>query len=98
MLDVSFYAHLIALTLRGSPFPQIRRATSLLLGTVAQESAFTSTTQLGGGPALGYGQIEPATEASLWNDYLAYQAEITAWFERCCGQTGPNTAALEQDM
>lgn len=98
MLDVPYFAHLIETTLRGSPFPQLRRATSLLLGTCAQESCFTYTTQLGGGPAKGYFQCEPATEADVWSNYLAYQPTLCEVFAVRCGMTGPNPTALEHNM
>ena len=62
IISVPFYADLIRCVLHEGPFPEVARAQSLLLGSVAQESAFTYTTQLGGGPALGLGQVEPATE------------------------------------
>src|SRR5262245_57500457 len=98
MIDVLFYANLIQVTLRAGPFPNVRRATSLLLGTVAQESHFTYTEQLGGGPALGLCQCEGATEASVWQDYLAYQPALADWFLTRCGRDGPNASALQYDM
>ncbi len=43
---------------------------ALMLGTAAAESSLVDRVQIGGGPALGYWQMEPATAASLWNHYL----------------------------
>jgi len=97
MLDVNYVAELIHITLQGSPFPDVPRAIPLLLGTAAQESALTYTEQLGGGPALGYWQIESATEASLWNDFLAYDAPRRHWIVTRCGVDGPNSGALQYD-
>lgn len=98
MIDIMFVAHLIRVTLTGAPFPHLTRALPLLLGTGAQESGFRSVRQLGGGPARGYWQIEPATERSVWADYLAYQPELRAVVTKRCGRQGPNVFALEHDM
>jgi hypothetical protein len=98
LLDVAAYADLIQCTLRGSPFPHTERAVPLLLGTVAQESAFTYTRQIGGGPARGFIQMEPATEQSLWGDFLAYHEDMATYVTRRCGRGGPDEGALEYDM
>jgi len=98
MLDVPYVADLIQVTLRGSPFPHTQRAIPLLLGTAAQESGFEYTQQIGGGPALGYWQLEGPTEVSIWADYLEYHGDLADWFLTRCGRDGPDTAALEHDM
>lgn len=50
------------------------QAMELLLGTAATESKMGLwLRQLGGGPALGLWQIEPATEWDVWNNYLAFR-------------------------
>ena len=49
----------------------------LLLGTCAQESAFGKyRRQLGGGPALGIFQMEPATFMDIVENYLNYKPEL----------------------
>lgn len=98
IISVPFYGDLILCVLRESPFPDTQRAQRLLLGTVAQESQFIYTRQMGGGPARGFPQIEEATEHSLWVDYLAYHAEIADYITSRCGRGGPDEAALEHDM
>jgi type VI secretion system secreted protein VgrG len=98
MLDIPFYGDLIWLALHQGPFPDNDRALHLLLGTCAQESGFEYTSQLGGGPAKGYFQCEPATEADVWANFLAYQPEISAYITSRCGVTGPNVDALEHNM
>jgi len=98
MIAVPFYAQLIRTTLRGSPFPDIERSVSIILGTAAQESGFQYTEQIGGGPALGLLQVEPVTEASVWADYLAYHGDIADWFLTRCGRDAPNDAARQFDM
>jgi len=98
MIAVPFYAQLIRATLRGSPFPDLERSVSILLGTCAQESGFQYTQQIGGGPALGLLQVEGVTETSIWADYLAYHADIADWFLTRCGRDAPNDAARQFDM
>ena len=54
-------------------------AVMLLMGTAAQESHFKYTLQIGGGPALGYFQMEPKTFVDICNNYLLFQpTELTA--------------------
>jgi hypothetical protein len=48
----------------------------LLLGTAAQESHVTYLRQLGGGPALGIYQMEPATHDDIWDNYLSYRSSV----------------------
>lgn len=48
-------------------------AEALVLGTAMAESGLRYVKQLGKGPALGLWQIEPATEADVWENYLAYR-------------------------
>ena len=45
-------------------------AEDLLLGTALQESGLRFTHQLGGGPALGFWEMEPATHDDCWKNYL----------------------------
>ena len=46
-------------------------AEQLLMGTAVKESDLLHKTQLGGGPALGYFQMEPATHEDLWSNFLS---------------------------
>lgn len=49
-------------------------AVELLMGTCAQESHLgTYFAQLGGGPALGVFQMEPATHDDIWGNFLKYK-------------------------
>lgn len=47
-------------------------AGQLLLGTALQESGLCHRRQIGGGPALGLFQIEPATYQDQYDNYLRY--------------------------
>lgn len=52
-------------------------AVNLLMGTCAQESAMGKyRRQLGGGPALGIFQMEPATFRDIVKNYLNYKQEL----------------------
>ncbi len=53
-------------------------AENLVMGTAAQESHLKYIRQLGGGPALSFFQMEPATYEDLWANYLEYKPELAA--------------------
>ena len=48
-------------------------ASNLLMGTAMQESGLVYLRQLGGGPALGLFQMEPATHDDIWTNYIRYR-------------------------
>ena len=53
-------------------------AEELLLGTAVQESLnFQYRTQVGGGPAKGYFQMEPSTHDDIWENYLKYRQKLS---------------------
>ncbi|MEO5346732.1 MAG: hypothetical protein H7834_10200 [Magnetococcus sp. YQC-9] len=71
-----FRAHVIqpALQLVGMASPA---AEALLLGTAAQESGLGRyLRQVGGGPAMGVFQMEPATYQDIWRNFLPHQPKI----------------------
>ncbi len=45
-------------------------AEALVLGTVLAESSLKYIKQIGGGPALGFMQMEPATHDDIWVNFL----------------------------
>lgn len=51
-------------------------AAQLLLGTALQESGLCHRRQIGGGPALGLWQMEPATHDDCWDNYLKYRSDL----------------------
>lgn len=51
-------------------------AEQLVMGTAAQESRLTYLAQVGGGPALGLWQMEPATHADIWTNFLRYRKDL----------------------
>jgi hypothetical protein len=52
------------------------QASELVLGTACVESGLKYLHQLGGGPALGLWQMEPATHNDIWENFLAYKPEL----------------------
>lgn len=60
-------------------------AVRLLLGTCAQESAMGRyRRQLGGGPARGIFQMEPATQRDIYENYLRYHPALKAKIKWVC--------------
>lgn len=53
-------------------------AEQLVLATGLHESYLTYLRQIGGGPALGVFQIEPATHTDIWQHYLFYRPVLSA--------------------
>jgi len=58
--------------------PKSPEAEMLLLGTAAQESSLRDAQQIGGGPALGYFQMEPATHDDCWSNYINARPPLKA--------------------
>ena len=58
-------------------------AEEILVATAVHESMnLQYVRQLGGGPALSFFQIEPATHADVWKNYVAYRPEIRQLLQR----------------
>ncbi len=53
-----------------------KTAEALVLGTAIQESRLTWLRQLGGGPALGLWQMEPATHDDIYANFLPFRAVL----------------------
>jgi hypothetical protein len=51
-------------------------AEELVLGTAIVESGLVNRVQLGGGPARGLFQMEPATHDDIWSNYLKYRPTL----------------------
>jgi hypothetical protein len=73
-------------------------AERLIMGTAAQESGLKYTRQLGGGPALGYFQMEPATHDDCWTNYLKYRSSLQAKVLAVRSASGkPSASEMETD-
>lgn len=68
-------------------------AVELIMGTFAQESNFKYTRQIGGGPALGYGQMEPATFNDIVMNFLRFKPDLMGKIMKVSG-----VVTLEPDM
>lgn len=53
-------------------------ADMLVFGTGVQESRYRFIRQLGGGPARGFWQMEPATHADIYANFLAHRTALRA--------------------
>lgn len=63
-------------------------AVELLMMTACQEShCGRYIKQLGGGPALGIFQMEPATHSDLWMNYLVYKRHLVDKINHVAGTT-----------
>ena len=71
-LDHIIRPALVAIELDGSDAEQ------LLLGTALQESGLRNYRQEGGGPALGYFQLEPEDHDDIWVNFLVGRKDLAA--------------------
>ena len=53
-------------------------AVQLVTMTAVHESHLEFRQQIGGGPALGLCQMEPATHDDIWSNFLAYHDDLAA--------------------
>jgi len=72
-------------------------AEELLMGTAAKESHLGTLglVQIGGGPARGVWQMEPATEYDIWYNYLFYRPDLKKLVTAATGLTGPDPRHLQ---
>ena len=70
----------------------------LVLGTIAHESHLGQyRRQIGGGPALGIAQMEPATLHDCWDNFLEYHQDLVALITTITGVSGADEDALENN-
>jgi hypothetical protein len=67
-----FVATILRPTLNHIALPS-EAAEQLLLGTALVESRLVHRRQIGGGPARGFFQMEPATHDDIWNNFLEFR-------------------------
>ena len=81
-------AHLVDLVIRPTlralepAVPFSEAAVEMVYYTAAAESGLDALTQLGGGPARGIYQMEPATHDDIWENYLAFRTGLRAAVQR----------------
>lgn len=71
-------------------------ARALLLGTAMVESDLTHTRQIGGGPALGFFQMEPATHSDCWDNWLIHRLELANACRVAAGSRRGSRPAAEE--
>lgn len=76
MLDIEQFRDLVIAPTLASIGLYSKSAERLLLATAVIESNLTYIKQVGGGPALGLFQMEPATERDIWDNYLKYKKDL----------------------
>ena len=72
-------------------------ALNLVTGTGLVESGFRVTVQYGGGPALGWFQMEPATHDDIWRNYLRYRPELAQSVSDLCHDEKPSASLLQSN-
>lgn len=77
MIDIEQFRDLIVSPTLASLDLYSKSAERLVLATALAESNLTYIKQVGGGPALGLFQIEPATEKDIWDNFLEYRKELS---------------------
>lgn len=75
-----------------------RAAEELLVGTALQESRLTYLHQLGGGPARGVFQMEPATHNDIWQHYLSYKPDMVEKIRGLTLAAFPGPQEMEGNM
>lgn len=69
-------------------------AINLITGVGLAESAYRTLRQYGGGPALGYWQMEPATHDDCWKNFLAYRPMLEHLVIKIAGTANPTAQLL----
>ena len=72
-------------------------ALNLVTGTGLVESGYRVTVQSGGGPALGWFQMEPETHDDIWRNYLRYRPELARAVSALCHDENPSASLLKSN-
>ena len=70
-------------------------ALNLVTGTGLVESGFRVTVQIGGGPALGWFQMEPVTYHDIWENYLRYRPDLAVAVKGLCNEAAPSLDQIQ---
>lgn len=71
--DVPGIAAMVCRSLTSQTGHAMQNAIRLLVGTAAAESALKHRRQIGGGPARGFWQMEPATAEDIFKNHLVHR-------------------------
>lgn len=69
-------------------------AINLVTGIGLVESGYRTKRQYGGGPALGYWQMEPATHDDCWTNFLDYRPMLAGLVRKVAYPGTPKSALL----
>lgn len=97
MLNSEQFRDLITRTLVAADMHS-KNAVELLMGTAAHESHLGTYLRQIKGPALGFFQMEPATEQDIWKNYLKYRPKLVSAITRVSWTALPSSWALETNI
>tara|TARA_R100001594_G_scaffold141731_1_gene187997 strand:- start:334 stop:786 length:453 start_codon:yes stop_codon:yes gene_type:complete len=66
----------LAMLEKQTGIPKTREAVNLIYETGMAESGYRALVQKGGGPALSFFQIEPATGRDIFNNYVEFRQKL----------------------
>ncbi|MCG6216260.1 hypothetical protein [Vibrio furnissii] len=72
-------------------------AEQLLMGTITQESGGDFIKQIGGGPAMGIVQMEPATHGDLWENFIRFRPGLRDKLQSLASYRNPGAAVPMAD-
>ena len=78
MLDIKQFRELVIRPALEALHLWSEAAEELVLGTALQESGLRYLEQIGGGPAMGLWQMEPATHNDIHANFLAYRGDLSS--------------------
>ncbi|KXV60681.1 hypothetical protein AD948_04460 [Acetobacter senegalensis] len=70
----------------------------LVLGIGNKETQYRYVRQIGGGPALGFWQMEPATHDDMWRNFIRYRPELQSAALRLLAGANPDAKLLTTRM
>lgn len=73
-------------------------AENLVWGTAVHESKLTYLRQLGGGPALGFFQMEPVTHNDIWDSFLVYRPGLQSLVQALVASKPDKITQLETNL
>lgn len=76
------------------PIYSTTAAVNLVTGTALAESGAAYLRQIGGGPARGLWQMEPATEDDIWANFLRYEPDLAGIGDAIRGGFQPESAMV----
>lgn len=95
-MDINQFKNLVYVKLKEANLYS-ESAFNLLILTALHESYGLQYIRQKRGPALGFFQMEPATEKDIWENYLAFKKDLSELVTNITGRSGPGDW-LEYDL